>query len=685
MPNPFDTVYDTETYPNVFLLGAEMLWNDQKVMLELSPWQDDRMAIWELLSWVHANGGRMWGFNNYGFDWPVVDVVMDAISEGKSAEECAVIAYEKAQAIFSSQGDNRFAHTIWDRDQFIPQIDIFKIHHFDNVARATSLKMIEFNREARSVVDLPYDPAIPLTQEQVPHLRYYCGHDVSETKGFTLESLPQIEFREELSIKTGRNVMNFNDTKIGKEYFIDELEKKVPGICYTREPGRGKKPRQTFRPSIPLSSVIFPYVQFERPEFNRVLNYLKSQIISDTKGVFKDLHATVDGFDFHFGTGGIHGSVSSCTVESNDKWVIKDYDVASYYPNLAIVNRVYPEHLSEQFCDIYKDVYEQRKTYKKGTPENAMLKLALNGVYGDSNNAYSPFYDPAYTMTITLNGQLLLCMLAEQLMKIIGLEMIQINTDGLTVRMPRSAEPLVEPIIEWWQRHTLLELEDVTYSRMFIRDVNNYIAKKTDGKLKNKGAYVHLSAARNKPDPNRVLGWHQNHSALIVPKAAEAALVHGADIETFIREHRYLYDFMLRTRKPRGAGAHIVWSKDGLDHPAQNVTRYLVTKEGGALIKILPPLARDLKKAPDDYEQIKIEAAKEVAAGHDMRSGTALARKVKIEQNMCRRIGIDVGWMTTMCNDLDNLPPFEIDYDYYIKAAEKLVEPLKNKDRQGEP
>ena len=39
-------------------------------------------------------------------------------------------------------------------------------------------------------------------------------------------------------------------------------------------------------------------------------------------------------------------------------------------------------------------------------------------------------------MTITLNGQLLLCMLAEQMMKVPGLEMIQINTDGMTYRVP---------------------------------------------------------------------------------------------------------------------------------------------------------------------------------------------------------------------------------------------------------
>jgi hypothetical protein len=101
----------------------------------------------------------------------------------------------------------------------------------------------------------------------------------------------------------------------------------------------------------------------------------------------------IDGFRFDFGVGGIHGSLTSKVVKETKTYKIVDADVSSMYPNIAISNRVYPEHLTSKFCDIYQDVYEQRKSYPKTSAENAMLKLALNGVYGDSNNKYSPFYD----------------------------------------------------------------------------------------------------------------------------------------------------------------------------------------------------------------------------------------------------------------------------------------------------
>ena len=76
--------------------------------------------------------------------------------------------------------------------------------------------------------------------------------------------------------------MNHNDTKIGKDFFVMELEK--AGVeCY--EFGEyGRKPKQTLRPQIALKDAIFPWITFDHPELNRVLEWLKAQTITETKG-----------------------------------------------------------------------------------------------------------------------------------------------------------------------------------------------------------------------------------------------------------------------------------------------------------------------------------------------------------------------------------------------------------------
>lgn len=463
-------VYDIETYPNAFTIALEHVDSGVRCAWEVSEWVNESRQIVRMMDYIKATGGRMIGFNNLGFDYPVLHLLY------RMGTADPATLYAKAQAIIASQDTNRFQHQVYPSDRVVEQIDLFKIHHFDNMARSTSLKLLEFNMRLSSIKDLPFPVGSVLTREQVDMLKEYNTHDVHATRMFYDQSKDMIRFREEMCVKhPGRDWLNANDTKVGKDYFIVQLEK--AGVeCYNLGPD-GRTPRQTLRPTIALKDAILPWIKFEQPEFQRVLTWLKEQVITETKGVFKDLTATVNGFTFVFGLGGIHGSVEREKVVSDDEWVIESRDVTSYYPNLAIKNRFYPEHLGEKFCDIYSDLFEQRKKYPKKSSESATLKLALNGTYGDSNNKFSVFYDPLFTMRITLNGQLLLCILAEKLMKVPTLRLLMINTDGLEYHVHRGHAKHAQAVCDTWEQLTSLTLEGTQYSRMWIRDVNNYIAE----------------------------------------------------------------------------------------------------------------------------------------------------------------------------------------------------------------
>jgi hypothetical protein len=467
-----DYIYDIETYPNCFTCGFEHVSMPFTWMFEISDYQDDRARLLEFLQSLEQSHARMVGFNNLGFDYPVLHLFLKM-----NGHVTAKVLYDKAQSIIDARHSDRFSNVIYPSDRHIEQIDLYKIHHFDNKARATGLKALEFNMRSHSIQDLPFPVGTVINRDQIELLKTYNKHDISETKKFYHHTLPMIKFREELTQKYQRDFMNHNDTKIGKDYFIMRLEEAgVP--CYEYGPN-GRQPRQTKRPQLVLRDAILPWIKFDQPEFTRVLEWLKGQTITETKGVFKDLTVNINGFEFVFGTGGIHGSVSNRIIESDDEYVIVDLDVKSFYPNLAIVNNFYPEHLGEEFCKIYKTLYEDRSKYASGTAQNAMLKLALNGVYGDSNNPFSVFYDPLFTMKITLNGQLLLCLLAEELMKI-GTEIIQVNTDGITIKINHNSKVDLKYVYLEWQTKTRLMLEQKNYKRMFIRDCNNYIAEEYD-------------------------------------------------------------------------------------------------------------------------------------------------------------------------------------------------------------
>lgn len=461
-------VFDIECYPNIFTLTAIDSVTEQRFVFEIS-WRINQIdELMHYLNLLRLNGCSMVGFNNCGYDYPVLHFII----RNRSHITPAMI-YQRSSQIINTPWDQRFINVVWENDQYVEQIDLYKIHHFDNPARATSLKVLEFNMRMDSVEDLPFPPGTILTSSEMDTLLIYNDHDVVATLKFLKESKSHIDFRTNLSEKLGKNVMNFNDTKIGKDYFITELEKRSPGSCYQMIGNRREK-RQTPRDMIHLKDVLLPYIQFEHPEFKRVHEWFRSNSIRSTKGEF-NVSAVVRDFEFKFGTGGLHGCIDPCVIVSDDENVIEDADVISYYPSLAITNRIYPAHLGENFCDIYQELFEQRKQYPKSAPENKMLKLALNGTYGDSNSKYSPLYDPQYTMTITINGQLLLCMLVEQMMKVPDLLIISVNTDGVCCKYQKRYEEMYRKICAGWSKHTGLTLEFEKYKMMAVADVNNYI------------------------------------------------------------------------------------------------------------------------------------------------------------------------------------------------------------------
>lgn len=621
---PQDVCYDIETYSNIFSAVFEHVVSGQEWFFEISERVNQSKELYDFLTHCKTHKMRFVGFNNVGFDYPVLHEFVQIY-----AAQGVVYAHQlhqKANQIIHSQ--NRWANIIWPDQRFLPQLDLYLIHHFDNPAKSTSLKALEINMRSNTVQDLPYDPTKPVPLEGMPFLLSYNRHDVKETVKFYKHSLSAIATREDLTSRLGTDFTNHNDTKIGKDFFIMELEKRQPGICFDRSTGR-KKPRQTQRSDgIRLGDVIFPYVKFKHPEFQRVLDYLRTVTITNTKSApeLNDLHAIVGGFRFDFGTGGIHGSIERRVVRSDETHVVIDADVTSFYPNLAIKNRVYPAHLSEMFCDAYEELFNTRAKYPKKSAENLLYKLALNGVYGDSNNDYGPFKDPQYTMTITINGQLSLCMCAETIIEECNAEMIQANTDGFTVRIPRDKLELYHQICKEWSDLTKLSWEFAEYDSMYVRDVNNYIARTTDGKIKRVGAYQWYRPDENGP-PER--GWHQDHSALIVPKAAEAVMLRGESLETFIRNHNDPFDFMLRVKVPRSS--RLMYG----DEQVQNICRYFIARDGSKLVKVMPPT----EKKPDQE----------------------------------RRIGVEASHTVSLCNVATDFDWSRLDYSYYIDEARKLL------------
>jgi hypothetical protein len=646
--------YDIETYPNFFCFGGKFKGDDRLYQFEISTRKNELPQLLSHISYLHNANVIGVGYNSLPFDYPITHWILN----NQHTATVEAIYLEAQRVIEINNARRGWGAVIRYSERAFRQLDLMKLHHFDNIVKATSLKALQFAMRSESLEDLPIKPGTHLTFEQMDKLLSYNGHDIFETEKFLIESEEPIRIRQEL-IASGTlkgDLLNWSDVKLGTEYLVNKIGKQK---CYD-----GGQAKQTIRTEVPFQSIILPKIYYRTENYQAVLDWFKQQTLWMKSGTTPKLETTLADLQFHFGVGGVHASVESKYFETTSTHVIKDIDVGGMYPAVAVANGFAPEHLGRDFTLAYKQLRADRAQYKKGTVMNLVLKLAGNGVFGNSNNDFSVFHDPKFTFSITVNGQLQLLQLVESLSLIPGIKLIQVNTDGITALVPREVEHLFELWKSEWERETGLQLEEAEYQRMWIRDVNNYLAIDTKGKIKRKGAYwypVEKSDMWGSSGSN----WNKDFSNLASIKAVEQCLVDRLRAEDAIRLISNPFDFLIRYKTPGGSQLYIG------NQPQLRTVRYYVSKSGSQMYKISKPKGEigDWKRRNSltDAEFYKIKAS--IPKGQwDERIYTK--NKSKYEEV---RTSIESGRKVKECNHIRNFDWNDVDYDYYINETKKLL------------
>lgn len=606
--------YDVETYPNYFCCAVKLIGVPSTGLFECSERRDDSAALTSFF----LSLARAVGFNNGHFDYVIMHHLMSMVESGEAAliggRGIAARLYDLANEIITAPPGEARAWQVWPRHRRVVQVDLMAIHHLNNRTRATSLKALQIWMRSPSVEDLPFPPGTWLTHEQMNVTGSYCCHDVTETERLLLEhSVDAVAFRENI----GPHALTMSDASLGKSHLRRILERAEPGCTA----------RATVRSHVEIADIIVPGVQFQTPQFKEVLDkYTGTYLtVSSMKKTFPKIKARLGDLTYYYGLGGLHASVTREHIRETKTHEIVDIDVESDYPTFAIQNRLRPAHLGETFVTAYDELFADRKKHAKGSSENKILKLALNAVFGDSGSEYSRgFQDVGFMLAITINCQLLISMLAEAVSLIPDARIIQANTDGLTVYLPRSRRAHLNAICAWWQAGTRQRLEFANYSAMWIRDVSSYLAVYSEtGKQKRKGDYDWIKEMWKDP------------SALCVPRAAVANLTTGEPCAAFMARHLAIdpWDFLLRARA-RGRD-RLEWNGSAI----QRNPRYYISTDGGPLMKISPPLAFGVE----------------------------------------RKTALQAGQLTTLANTFDGRAPSNIALGWYTAEAEKLARGFKDK------
>ena len=263
------------------------------------------------------------------------------------------------------------------------------------------------------------------------------------------------------------------------------------------------------------------------------------------------------------------------------KRIIKNFDVASYYPHLMTICGYTSRNIPSP--EVFENVLEQRMKAKAAGDKvtaNA-LKLVVNTTYGAMLNQYNDLFDPLMGRSVCITGQLFLLEMAQNLYQNEeDLRIVQLNTDGVMIEFYEDQYDEVLAIVNEWQSRTGFELEEDSVSMIAQKDVNNYVEVQPNGSVKTKGGYLVRGIAP-------AGAFNINNNACIVATALKEYFVNGTPVEETINACDDIFQFQLIAK----AGAkyreayHLV---DGEQVPVQKVNRVYATKDEryGKLFKV---------------------------------------------------------------------------------------------------
>ena len=502
-------VYDLETLDLFTATFIDRDSDDTRVFV-ISKDKDERESFFKFLN-EEVSG--LIGYNSINFDGQVIEYMY-------RNPNCTAQDIRRYAQIITSEENRRPDVAEWNFR--IPQLDLFRALSLSTKAKRVGLKWCEFMMDLENIEDMPSQGVGENWEEMVLS---YNLNDVIATKELYNRFKHEIELRRAITLRDNVNVMNSTEPDMAKKLFGKYLSRAM------RIPLNDLKSMSTSRDVVHVKDIIFPYVTFNKEKFKEVLTHFQNLSLKNKDNFEKIVNYR--GIPIVFGLGGIHAAPKNKIYESNDKKIIKSLDVVSFYPNLMIRNNLCPAHLPKDiFLPLYEGFFNERRSIPKTDPRNYILKILLNATYGLTNDEYSFLRDRAVTLSICINGQLLLTMLLEMLAEKMPLELVMMNTDGFEVSIPREYEEIYSSVCKEWELLTKLELEFVDYQKMIISDVNNYIAIYTNGKTKTKGKYEFKD-----------IPLHKNKSHCIIPYSVYEYWVNGIPVEETIKKHRNIFDF----------------------------------------------------------------------------------------------------------------------------------------------
>lgn len=375
-----------------------------------------------------------------------------------------------------------------------------QINNYDVMTSFHGLKQLEgFQGHSIKESNVSFNIDRPLTNDEIEETIKYCRYDVEQTIDVFIERKSEFEAHMGLIKAFKLPVAYIGKTQTQLTAIILEATK--------------KEHDDEFDLQIPDTLKIEKYKE--------VLSWYKNPLNHDYS---KNLKINISNVPHVFAWGGVHGAITKYYGEGYFLHV----DVNSFYPSLMIRYNYHSRNIKNP--QKYVEIYDKNLQLKKEkSPLRPAYKLAVNKTYGGMKDKNNNLYDPRQANNVCVSGQLLLLDLIEKLEGYCKL--IQSNTDGLIVKLNTIDDyELIDDICYEWEQRTGMGLGFDVYTKIFQKDVNNYLVITEDGEVEAKGLYI------------KDLG-NLDYDLPIINKALKNYMVNNTPIEETINKCNDLIEF----------------------------------------------------------------------------------------------------------------------------------------------
>lgn len=475
-------VVDIEVNPNVFHVGFKSIEKGKVIQIETKLGVNEKLSFDDIMKLKKIlQSYTTIGFNSLNYDIPMLKGVIKGMTN--------IQLFNMSKAII----EKRLQPWQTEKEFELPRLTITHIDLQEpSPGVMVSLKKYGARMHSKKLQDLPYEYDKHLTQEEHELNKLYNINDLDTTIDLYHAVKGEIDLRYVMSDKYKIDLMSKGGAQIAETVIVAELAKK--GV----EIQKFKPPKNYIMKYTPPSCL-----SFKDERLTDILNKIVAEDFKLSKGkvVLPEwLQKPVlicDTFLVQMGIGGLHSKEKSKIFLSDDEYILKNCDIASYYPSMILEYGYYPKNIGKVFLTIYGEIKAKRLEHKKAGNklESDSLKLTINGSFGKFGSNYSKLFAPELLIHVTLTGQLLLIMLIEELINN-DVEILSTNTDGIEYKVHKSKEKEIETIINNWSKLTGMEMEHGTYKALYSRDVNNYVAV-YDKEPKAKGAYAPTTISKD--------------------------------------------------------------------------------------------------------------------------------------------------------------------------------------------